>query len=70
MNRVCLLLAGLLLFCSMCGCMTPTPTRTRVPTWIGLPAAVIEPTSLEGMAWYSQMRARHEAKRAERAARK
>jgi hypothetical protein len=35
------------------------PTVDTVPWWKGLPAMLIEPTSLEGMVWRDHLRAKH-----------
>jgi hypothetical protein len=46
----------LLLVCAGC-CFGPTVDT--VPWWKGLPAMLIEPTSLEGMVWRDHLRAGH-----------
>jgi hypothetical protein len=42
-----------------CGGCCFGPTVDTVPWWKGLPAMVIEPTSLEGMVWRDHLRAGH-----------
>jgi hypothetical protein len=49
MSRLALLLAPLLL---ASGCIRISPAGTpHPPWWIGAPAAVLSPTSLEGASW-------------------
>ena len=55
-NRICSMVPiWLLLACSGC-CFGPTVDT--VPWWKGLPAMLIEPTSLEGMVWRDHLRAK------------